>query len=638
MSTTPSTPAGGPTLWQRWIGFWFTPADPTTLGFMRVVTGLLVLYVHLAYCFDLQAFFGKDGWYSLTAIDRERKESPWMLGSLADYDDQLRVARVPEYPHRRAAVMQFIRGMADRPDRAVTLRYLARLQDLRNQTPIREGLLYLNHVGIAGEHRKARLDALENEALRTPQDVIPDFLKALPATGAGSRKEAREDVERLLDALPPDVIQREYVLNHLIEMDWGTRQAFLDFLVDLPADPVERTKAIDYLEFWNNEASKAHRTGYPIFSLWFHVSDPTSMAVAHAVILGVMVLFTLGLFTRVTSVLTWLAAISYIHRTQHVLFGMDTMMNLLLIYLMIGNSGAALSLDRLINRYRAARASLRRGGKVDAATQVYLDRPPPSLSAGLALRLVQVHFCFIYMASGLSKLKGPAWWSTNAFWDTVINPEFTLVQYQWYEWLIRQLVTFRPVYAAMAAGGVVFTLALEIGLPFLVWTRMRPYVVIAACLFHLGIAVSMGLVLFGLLMMTLLLAYIPGSVIRNQLFGAASAAKAALTLRFNNRSPRQQRAAALAKAFDFDNRVELADTPAAKADAPVKVVGGGRELTGRPAAAALFGAVAFPRLLKGLLAVPGLGGKLAAWFAPADGPAVAAANPAANGKHPVGAK
>ena len=28
------------------------------------------------------------------------------------------------------------------------------------------------------------------------------------------------------------------------------------------------------------------------------------------------------------------------------------------------------------------------------------------MSAGFALRLIQVHFCFIYMAAGLSKLKG----------------------------------------------------------------------------------------------------------------------------------------------------------------------------------------------------------------------------------------
>jgi hypothetical protein len=68
MSTTP--PPADKTFRQRWADFWFAPKDPTTLGFMRVVTGLLVLYIHLAYCLDLQAFFGKYGWYGQAFIDR----------------------------------------------------------------------------------------------------------------------------------------------------------------------------------------------------------------------------------------------------------------------------------------------------------------------------------------------------------------------------------------------------------------------------------------------------------------------------------------------------------------------------------------------------------------------------------------
>lgn len=641
MSTTPTPPAGSPTPWQRWVNFWFAPGDPTMLGFMRIVTGLLCLYVHLAYCFDLQAFFGKDGWYSLAAINRERTEFPWMLTNLNDYDDIFKTARVPEFPHRRAAVMEFIRNLPEsRTERMLTLRYLTNLQEMRNPQALREGLLYLNYVGaIDGEVRRGRLEVLANEAARAPGDEvnIPDFLKALPATGSPSRQETARDIDRLIDAFPKDVTQREFVINHLMEMDPNIRQAFLEFLRDLPEDAQARQQQIDFLEFWNNEARKAYRLGHPIFSIWFHITDPQAMAVAHGVILVIILLFTLGLWTRVMAVLTWLAVISYIHRTQHVLFGMDTMMNILLIYMMIGNAGAALSLDRLIQRYRAVRTSLRRTGTVDAATRAFLDRPPPSVSTAFAIRLIQVHFCFIYMASGLSKLKGTGWWNTNAFWDTLVNPEFCLVQFQWYEWLIRELVSNRLVYGLMAGGGVLFTLALEIALPFLVWTRLRPYMVIWACLFHLGIAIFMGLYLFALFMMTLLLAYLPGHLVREQLFGTVAAAKAALTLRFNNRLPQHQRAAALTKAFDFDDRVEVVDSPS-KAETAVRVEAGNRELTGRPAARELFGMLAFPRLLRGLLAVPIIGHRLAAWFAPVSRDTSPAPIAPTNGKQPVGAK
>ena len=102
------------------------------------------------------------------------------------------------------------------------------------------------------------------------------------------------------------------------------------------------------------------------WSFWFLVPDAMLRPVWVACLV-VLALFTVGLWTRVTSVLTWLAAVSYIHRTQQVLFGMDTMMNILLFYLMIGNSGAAMSVDRVINRYRAVRASMRRSGALDSA-------------------------------------------------------------------------------------------------------------------------------------------------------------------------------------------------------------------------------------------------------------------------------
>ena len=70
--------------WQRWKDFWFHPADPTTLGFIRIMTGLLVLYIHLAYSLDLQSFFGPHGWYAGRFIERERHESPGMVQPLDD--------------------------------------------------------------------------------------------------------------------------------------------------------------------------------------------------------------------------------------------------------------------------------------------------------------------------------------------------------------------------------------------------------------------------------------------------------------------------------------------------------------------------------------------------------------------------
>ncbi len=44
-----------------WNRFWFVPSDPAPLCAMRVLIGLIALYMQLTFTFDLQAFFGPGG-------------------------------------------------------------------------------------------------------------------------------------------------------------------------------------------------------------------------------------------------------------------------------------------------------------------------------------------------------------------------------------------------------------------------------------------------------------------------------------------------------------------------------------------------------------------------------------------------
>jgi len=61
---------------EGWNRFWFNPIDPTTLGLVRICVGLLALYVHLVYIFDLQQLFGKDAWFNLATINDFRQNEP----------------------------------------------------------------------------------------------------------------------------------------------------------------------------------------------------------------------------------------------------------------------------------------------------------------------------------------------------------------------------------------------------------------------------------------------------------------------------------------------------------------------------------------------------------------------------------
>src|SRR5437764_15409260 len=119
----------------------------------------------------------------------------------------------------------------------------------------------------------------------------------------------------------------------------------------------------------------------PIWSVYFHIKEPGWIIATHVAFLAVMFLFTIGFATRLTAVLTWVGVLSYIHRLPVFMYGMDTMMNIMVIYLMIGPSGARLSVDRLIQKWWAKKHG---------------QAPPevkPSVSANFALRMLQVHFC-----------------------------------------------------------------------------------------------------------------------------------------------------------------------------------------------------------------------------------------------------
>ena len=351
-----------------WNRFWFSSADPTTLGLVRLCCGLLIFYVHLAYTPDLQTLFGPGAWLDIQAINDFRREAP-VVTPPSGWDDIL---------------------------------------PLRPQTV--EEQLYVNKWGV------------------NPRQTVA--------------------------------------------------------------------------------------TGHHLWSIWFYVTDPSWMRVVHGGVLLILFFFTIGFCTRVTSVLAWLAMLSYIQRAPTTLFGMDTMMIVITLYLVIGPSGAALSVDRLLARNRARRAARHNTGHLQQPAEA--AKPEPSVSANLALRLIQVHFCIIYLAAGLSKLQGSAWWNGTAVWGTMANYEFCPLRLRLYADGMRALAQRRWLWELVTTGGTLFTLAFEISFAFLVWNRsLRPLFVVVAVLLHLGIALCMGLVAFSMMMLTGVLAFVPSGVVRS---------------------------------------------------------------------------------------------------------------------------
>jgi hypothetical protein len=563
--------------WSAWERFWFTPTDPTPLCLMRIVVGLLVLYVHVAYTFDLHALVGPNGWYDHAQANRERHEWP-VFAPPATWELPVRF-RMPPVAEQRRALRVFIDSVAqlDREKQTKVLNllrfYLPR--DLKLRDEVLNYLKYLPPDFPEREEELRRMERYGTDAAKAEEKEGRKSDREVPAALIGlspkDREQFKHDAHAFLDMMPDDRTQRDMIFD-LFRMEGTSDLSVLVNLIDpdgppnrrpkLPSDPAERAKYLDYCERWTcppDDPDVVVR-GHVYYSPFFHITDPRAINLMHGLHLLVILLFTVGLFTRVTGVLTWLAALAYIQRNPLALFGQDTMMNLCLVYLILSPCGEIWSVDWLIARFRAGQAALRRG---ESPTET---GPRKLVSAGFALRLLQVQYCFMYMSAGLAKLKGESWWNGTATWLTMTNPEFSPLHIDWFRkflvWLCQD--GNRPLWELYMNATVAFTLLLEIGFPFLVWTRLRPVMVAGAILLHFGIAMNMGLIVFSLFMFALLLAWMPPEAVR-RVFARPPSRLVPLQLRYDSHDPKQVKSAAVAYALDVWGQVQFAD---ARREAP----------------------------------------------------------------------
>ena len=187
-----------------------------------------------------------------------------------------------------------------------------------------------------------------------------------------------------------------------------------------------------------------------------------------------------GIAARVAAAVAWFIGLAVVHRTAPALFGFDQIWMMLLLYLCLARSDATWSLAAFLRR-----------GEGRASEQ--------SVTANVAVRLIQIHLCVVYLFAGLSKLRGDAWWNGTAFWGAIANAEYQTVDLTWLaEW---------PVVVNLCTHGIV---AFELAYCVLIWHRgWRPVLLAAALLLHLGIGLCLGMMTFGLAMVAANLAFVP---------------------------------------------------------------------------------------------------------------------------------
>jgi hypothetical protein len=193
---------------------------------------------------------------------------------------------------------------------------------------------------------------------------------------------------------------------------------------------------------------------------------------------GVFVLYLLSLLgllvgwnTTFFAICAWLTHTLTVNSGYISLYGVDTMIHICLFYCVWMPVGCCLSIDRTLKRA--------------AGTARFC--------IGLSIRTLQLHLCIIYLNTGLAKAIGWQWWTGEAIWRAVMQPQFAIFDFSW-------LASF-PWLAQLACWVV---MAIEVGYVLFIWpARTRPIWLVATIGLHVGIIVNMGLIMFSIMMIVM---------------------------------------------------------------------------------------------------------------------------------------
>jgi hypothetical protein len=201
------------------------------------------------------------------------------------------------------------------------------------------------------------------------------------------------------------------------------------------------------------------------------VDADTALRLTFLAYVAGLVYLLLGWRTRPAAAVAWLTHVALNAAGSATTYGVDQIADIALFYCVWMPVGEAVSVDRWLGRA--------------------LGTPAPA--ARVALRVLQIHLCIIYLASGLEKASGTDWWTGEAMWRALVVPDPGRLDFAW--------LADVPWLAVLACWA---TLVIEIGYIIMVWPgQTRKLWVLATVGLHVGIGLLMGLVSFAALMIVL---------------------------------------------------------------------------------------------------------------------------------------
>jgi len=201
------------------------------------------------------------------------------------------------------------------------------------------------------------------------------------------------------------------------------------------------------------------------FSLLDYIQSPLGVYAAYFLLLASAFFLMFGFHTRLAAILTFVLLLSFHERNWLILHSGDSLLRVMVFYLMVTDSGASLSVD-----------AARKGERLIPRWQRWL---------------IQFQVSVFYFFAGLAKTAGPLWLNGTAVHYALSNDVFTRFSFTW--------LGNAPLLLNFLTWGALF---IELSVPFLLWFRATrlPALVLAVAL-QLGILVTMNIGTFQLISM-----------------------------------------------------------------------------------------------------------------------------------------
>lgn len=223
----------------------------------------------------------------------------------------------------------------------------------------------------------------------------------------------------------------------------------------------------------------------PILNVFSLSRSPVYFEAIYLLAVTVAVLVVVGYLPRLMVPLHWLMIWSFQERNQLLGDGGDNLMRIVLLFLVLVNTGAYFSLTAV---RRSSRPRWRGHAFRLFESAVRMIRPASSVVHNFGVLLILAQLGMLYLSTGLYKAMGELWQNGTALYYILRVDEFSWPG-------VAELIYRNPYLVVLGTYGTVLFEVLFLPSLFNRWTR---YVMIAAGVcFHVGIAMLMGLVTFG---------------------------------------------------------------------------------------------------------------------------------------------